>query len=261
MLTDDMAEESTRRSAHEIFQKVEENAHDELRRSSRALAFSGVAGGMGMRLTGLAVASVQYVLGQGPWQDFVALLFYPAGFIAIIIGRAQLFTENTLFPVALILSERRHIANTFRLWAVVFVSNIVGAMLFAFVTMKTGALPYEFGIRLAALGMRSVAGDGSHIFWSGVIGGWIIALMAWTVTASHWTIGQIAVTWMLTAIVGLGHFAHCIATSGEILSAVFTSQVSPGTYAHWLLFATLGNMLGGVTFVTLLNFGQVKAED
>ena len=85
--------------------------------------------------------------------------------------------------------------------------------------------------------------------------------MAWTVTASHWTIGQIAVTWMLTAIVGLGHFAHCIATSGEILSAVFTSQVSPGTYAHWLLFATLGNMLGGVTFVTLLNFGQVKAED
>ncbi len=256
-----MAEESTRRSAREIFEKVEESAADELRRSSRALAFSGVAGGMGMGLTGLAVAAVQNVIGNGPWQEFVSLMFYPLGFMAVIIGRAQLFTENTLFPVALILSERKHVVNTLRLWTVVFLSNVAGAMLFALVTMKTGALPYEMGTKLAALGMRSVGGDAAHIFWSGVIGGWIIALMAWTVTASHWTIGQIAVTWMLTSVVGLGHFAHCIATSGEILSAVFTGQVAFASYGHWLLFATLGNVLGGVTFVTLLNFGQVKPED
>ena len=256
-----MAELTTRRTAQEIFEKVAENAADELGRSSRALAFSGVAGGMGMGLTGLSVAVAQSVLGSGPWQDFASLMFFPLGFVAVIIGRAQLFTENTLFPVALVLSERKHVLNTLRLWSVVFAANIAGAMLFALVTMKTGALPYEVGIRLAALGMRSVAGSSGHIFWSGVIGGWIIALMAWTVTASHWTIGQIAVTWMLTVVVGMGHFAHCIATSGEILSAVFTNQVAVSTYGHWLLFATLGNMVGGVTFVTLLNFGQVKIED
>ena len=79
---------------------------------------------------------------------------------------------------------------------------------------------------LTGLGMKSVVGSSSHIFWSAVIGGWIIALMAWTVTASHWTIGQVMVTWMLTVVVGMGHFAHCIATSGEILSAVFTGQVA-----------------------------------
>ncbi len=252
---------TTRRTAHEIFEKVIENARDELRRSSRALAFSGVAGGMGMGLTGLSVAVAQSILGTGRWQDFASLLFYPLGFVAVIIGRAQLFTENTLFPVALILTERKHVLNTLRLWSVVFLANIAGAMLFAFVTMKTGALPFEVGARLAALGMRSVAGTSSHIFWSGVIGGWIIALMAWTVTASHWTIGQVAVTWMLTAVVGMGHFAHCIATSGEILSAVFTAQVAMGSYGHWLLFATLGNISGGVTFVTLLNFGQVKLAE
>lgn len=256
-----MAEESTRRSAHEIFEKVADNANDELQRSSRALAFSGVAGGMGMGLTGLAVATVQSLIGAEGWPEFVSLMFYPLGFVAVIIGRSQLFTENTLFPVALILHERKHVANTLRLWTVVFIANIAGAILFALVAMKTGALPYEVGIRLAALGMKSVGGSGSHIFWSGVIGGWIIALMAWTVTASHWTIGQVAVTWMLTAVVGFGKFAHCIATSGEILSAVFTGQVAIASYGHWLLFATLGNVLGGVTFVTLLNFGQVKAED
>lgn len=255
-------EESTRRSAVEIFDKVLENARDELKRSSRALAFSGIAGGMGMGLTGLAVATVQNILGTSPSAEFISLLFYPLGFVAIIIGRAQLFTENTLFPVALILKEgTRHIPNTARLWSVVFAANIVGAVLFALLTMKTGALPYELGTRLAAIGINSVAGTSSHIFWSGVIGGWMIALMAWTVTASHWTIGQVAVTWMLTAVVGLGHFSHCIATSGEILSAVMTGQVAPFGYLHWLVFATLGNAIGGVTFVTLLNFGQVHAED
>ncbi len=255
-------EESTRRSATEIFEKVTDNARDELRRSSRALAFSGLAGGMGMGLTGLAVAAVQHVLGDGRGAEFISLLFYPLGFVTVIIGRAQLFTENTLFPVALILKEGpRHIPNTARLWAVVFLANVLGAVLFAVVTMKTGALPYEFGTRLAALGMKSIGGSASHLFWSGVVGGWVIALMAWTVTASHWTVGQVAVTWMLTAVVGLGHFAHCIATSGEILSAVLTGQVPAIAYLHWLLFATLGNMLGGVTLVTLLNFGQVHAED
>ena len=52
-----------------------------------------------------------------------------------------------------------------------------------------------------------------------------------------------------------------VATPRQILSAVFTSQVAIAPYAHWLLFATLGNVAGGVTFVTLLNFGQVKTEE
>jgi formate-nitrite transporter family protein len=103
----------------------------------------------------------------------------------------------------------------------------------------------------------AVAGESVHVFWSGVIGGWIIALMAWIVSGSSWTSGKIVVIWALTVVVGMGRFAHCIASSGEILSAVFSGFVSTSAYAHWLLFATLGNIVGGTIFVTLLNFGQV----
>jgi formate/nitrite transporter FocA (FNT family) len=219
--------------------------------------FSGVAGGLGMGLTGLGVASAQAVLGAGQWQEFVSLMLYPLGFIAIIIGRQQLFTENTLYPVALILSERKHVVDTLRLWTVVFFSNIVGATIFALLAGKTLALKPEIAEKLGALGLRAVQGDASSIFWSGVIGGWLIALMAWIVTASHWTIGQVVVVWALTFVVGLGHFAHCIASSGEILTAVMRGQVAIGHYAYWLLFATIGNICGGVIFVTVLNFGQV----
>jgi formate/nitrite transporter FocA (FNT family) len=255
-----IADESTRRSAHEIFEEVESNAHQELKRSAKALVFSGIAGGLGMGLTGLGVASAEAVLGHGKWQQFVAMLLFPVGFIAVIIGRAQLFTENTLYPVALILSERKHVINTLRLWIVVFLANIFGAAAFSLLAIKTGALQAPISDALVRLGTAAVQGDASHIFWSGVIGGWLIALMAWIVTASHWTIGQVAIVWVMAFIVGIGHFAHCIASSGEILSAVWAGSVGFGHYLYWLGAATVGNIVGGVMFVTILNFGQVHSN-
>jgi formate/nitrite transporter FocA (FNT family) len=114
---------------------------------------------------------------------------------------------------------------------------------------------------LVELGLQAIQGNGAHIFWSGVIGGWIIALVAWMVTASHWTVGQIMVIWLLTFVVGIGRFAHCIASSGEILSSVFAGAASFSHYLYWLGCATSGNIVGGVMIVTLLNFGQVKAGE
>lgn len=185
---------------------------------------------------------------------------YPVGFVAVIIGRAQLFTENTLYPVVLVLDERRHPSRMLRLWVVVFSANIFGAWLFALLTAKTPALHSEVLAHLVKLGMAASTGTAIEIFWSGVIGGWIIALVAWTVTASHWTIGQLAVIYLLTFVVGIGHFAHCIASSCEILTAVEFGSVSPVSYFRWLFPATLGNICGGVFIVSLLNYGQVRAS-
>ena len=257
---DVLSDMTTRRTAHEIFTNVEKNAHDELKRTTRALAFSGLAGGFGMGLTGLGVACARALLGPGHIQEMVALLFYPLGFISVIIGRAQLFTENTLYPVALLLSEREHFFDTARLWITVFIANIFGAAIFAALAIKTPSMRGDVAHELVELGQNALMGPHSHIFWSGVVGGWIIALMAWIVSASHWTIGQVVIVWSLTVVVGMGHFAHCIASSGEILSAVFAGQIPFPSYAGWLAFATLGNITGGVTFVTLLNFGQVSDE-
>ncbi len=257
----DPGQSSVRRTAREIYEQVESNAHDELRRSPHALAFSGFAGGLSMGLTGLAVAAAMVALGDIPARNFIAYAVYPVGFIAVIIGRAQLFTENTLYPIALILTERRHFADTARLWTVVFVSNVLGACGFAAMTIRTDALNGDIYSCLVQLGLQAAQGSGSHIFWGGVIGGWIIALVAWLVTASHWTIGQIAVIWLLTFVVGIGHFAHCIASTGEIMSAVFAGAIPFSHYLFWLGLATSGNIFGGVTIVTLLNFGQVHAGE
>jgi formate/nitrite transporter FocA (FNT family) len=251
--------DTSRRSAPQILGTVSKIARDELARNSRALAFSGLAGGMTMGLTGLSVAAVQAILGKGPVQNFVAMLFYPVGFIAVIIGRAQLFTENTLYPVVLVLDERDHIRNTLRLWGVVFATNLVGAALFALLACRTGALEPKIVDALSNLGLDMVAQSTANAFWSGVIGGWLIALLAWLVSASHWTIGQIMIVWLLSFVVGIGHFSHCIASSGEILSSVVTGNLPLARFFYWLGPATAGNIVGGVFIVSLLNWGQVKA--
>ncbi|MFB3917109.1 MAG: formate/nitrite transporter family protein [Terriglobales bacterium] len=253
--------DTSRMTAHEILEGAAELGRNELKRSSKALAISGLAGGLTMGLTGMAVAIAQVTLGAGQMQEFVSYIFYPVGFIAVIIGRAQLFTENTLFPVVLILSERRHVLSTLRLWIVVFLSNSIGAAAFAVLAVLTGALRSDFASELVTLGVQSANQEMAHIFWTGVIGGWLIALVAWLVTASHWTVGQIVVVWLLTFIVGLGRFAHCIATSGEIFASVFAGAIPFGSYVRWIIPATAGNIVGGVTIVSLLNYGQVKAGE
>ncbi|HET7386250.1 MAG TPA: formate/nitrite transporter family protein [Nocardioidaceae bacterium] len=246
-----------RLTAAEIFRVAVQTGEEELRRSSAGLGLSGIAAGLGMGLTGLGSATILAVAGEDASGHLLASLLYPLGFIVVILGRAQLFTENTLFPILVILDKRRDIASTLRLWAVVFVTNILGALLFAVLAMKTPSLSEELRSALSALGRHTVEGSFGHLFWAGVLGGWIIALMAWLVTAARFSIGQIVLVYLMTFVVGAAGLAHCIAGSGEALSAALAGDVSTGTYLLWLLAATLGNTVGGVLIVSLLNYGQV----
>lgn len=258
--TSQVQQDLERPTAHQIYAQVAKNARQELKRPARALAISGFAGGITMGLTGLATAIARAELGTTGWASFVTALLYPVGFIAVILGRAQLFTENTLYPVALVLSERRHYFATLRLWAIVLVSNCIGSLAFAALAVRTDALQPKYVESLVAIGLENANHSLSSIFWSAIIGGWIIAMVAWLVSGSHSISGSMMLIWLLAFVVGLGHFAHSIASSGEILAAVLHSKLSALAYMRWLWPAVLGNITGGVGLVTMLEYGQI-AED
>ena len=251
-----------RPSAQDIYEQVANNARQELARSSVSLAISGLAGGIFMGLSALGNAIAIALLtpaGATPTNItlFIAKMFYPLGFIVVILGRSQLFTENTLYPVALVLAERRHFWRTIRLWATVLSANVLGALTFAAIASLTNALRPDFVQALAQLGLDAIHNSPSSVFWSGVMGGWIIATVAWLVSGSHSITGSVMVIWMLTFVVGLGNFAHCIATSGEVLVAILIDRAPWVAYPLWLLPAVAGNICGGVGMVTLLEYGQV----
>jgi formate/nitrite transporter FocA (FNT family) len=251
-----------RPSAQDIYEQVANNARQELGRSGVSLFISGIAGGIFMGLSGMGNALAIALLtppGQPPSQLtlFIAKMFYPLGFIAVILGRSQLFTENTLYPVALVLAEKRHLWKTIKLWGIVLAANVIGAAVFALLASYTGALTPDVVGALSWLGTEAVQRPAATVFWSGVVGGWIIATVAWLVSGSHSITGSVMIIWMLAFVVGLGHFSHCIAASGEILTAVFLEHVPKMAYPRWLLPAVAGNICGGVGMVTLLEYGQV----
>lgn len=246
-----------RPSAEDIYQQVAINARQELNRSNTALALSGFGGGAFMGLTALGTAIPAALLGISSVAHLIATIFYPLGFIVVMVGRSQLFTENTLYPVALVLAEKRYLWSTLRLWAIVLPANILGAVAFALLTAWTPSLEPRFLESLTRLGLQGLAHPASAIFWSGVIGGWMIALAAWLVSGSHSITGSVMLIWLLTYVVGAGNFAHCIASSCEILVAVATHHASVLDYVRWLIPAVSGNICGGVGLVTIIEYGQV----
>jgi formate/nitrite transporter FocA (FNT family) len=251
-----------RPSAQDIYEQVANNARQELGRSSVSLAISGFACGIFMGLSALGNAIAIALLtpaGGAPTNAalFIGKMFYPLGFIVVILGRSQLFTENTLYPVALVLAEKDHFLKTMRLWAVVLSFNVLGALAFATLATRTHALAGPSLQALAQLGLDAAHHPASAIFWSGVMGGWIIATVAWLVSGSHSITGSVMIIWMLAFVVGLGNFAHSIAAAGEVFSPILIGMAPWSTFPHWFLPAVLGNVCGGVGMVTLLEYGQV----
>jgi len=163
--------ESERLTAHEIFESAAQHAREELDRPWSALGFSGTAGGLTMGLTGLSTCLVSWILGPGIVTQIVAATVYPIGFLAVVIGRAQLFTESTMYPVVLVLSDRKYLTKTLKLWAVVYAGNWIGSMLFAMLAVKTSALPTGARDVLIQLGAEAVNHPFQNVFWSGVVAG------------------------------------------------------------------------------------------
>jgi formate/nitrite transporter FocA (FNT family) len=251
-----------RPSAQDIFEQVANNARQELGRSSTSLAISGLAGGIFMGLSALGTAIALSMLTPAGTEpsgtiQFIAKMFYPIGFIVVILGRSQLFTENTLYPVALVLAEKNHFWKTMRLWAIVLPFNVLGALSFASLASLTHALSPEITHSLGQLGLDAIHHPTATIFWSGVMGGWIIATVAWLVSGSHSITGSVMIIWLLAFVVGLGNFAHCIAASGEVFTAILTDRAPWTAFPTWFFPAVAGNICGGVGMVTLLEYGQV----
>ncbi len=243
------------KSPAEILEAVVEDGRKELRRGGTGLAFSGISAGLNISFSAIALVVIGSLTGG---IGLAALAAYPIGFLIVVLGRAELYTENTVTPVSVVLTDYSKLLNMLRLWAVVFVSNILGVIAFAFVISYGGILsPAATELLLGEVTTKMEAG-----FWEvtlkAVIGGWLVALIAWLVAAVQDTISQIFFIWMLVLLIPATGLAHCIAGSAEVLITVFAGETSWLEYlGRFLVPATLGNTIGGLVLVTLLNYGQV----
>jgi formate/nitrite transporter FocA (FNT family) len=245
-----------------VYHAIRKEGDEELERATPALAWSGLAAGLSMGFSFAAEAMLRAALPDTPWRPLISKLGYSVGFLIVVLGRQQLFTENTLTVVLPLMRRRDSLmfANVARLWATVLAANLVGAALFAAAAAQTGIFAPETREAMAALGRDALAPPIATVFLRGIVAGWLIALMVWLLPFAE--SARVWVIIILTYVVGIGAFAHVIAGSVETLFAVFSAQHSIATFAsRFFAPALLGNIIGGVSLVAALAHAQFVAGE
>ncbi|MGA9629812.1 MAG: formate/nitrite transporter family protein, partial [Candidatus Acidiferrales bacterium] len=92
--------------AHVVHETIRREGREELKRSSSALAWSGLAAGLSMGFSMVAEGLLAAYLPDREWTPLLSKLGYSVGFLIVVLGRQQLFTETTLTAVLPLLSDR-----------------------------------------------------------------------------------------------------------------------------------------------------------
>jgi formate/nitrite transporter FocA (FNT family) len=253
------ADEKSSTSAKVIHEAIRLEGTEELERPSSSIAWSGLAAGLTMGCSMLAQGLLQASLPDAPWRTLVSSFGYGLGFVFVTMGRQQLFTETTLTVMLPFLHGTHGARSLARYWSIVFVTNILATLLFA----AAATIPHLFKPdtvhAFTELGVKAVAPGFLVVLVKAVFAGWLIALMVWLlpIASSARLLVIIAVTWLIS----VAEFSHVIAGSAESAFAAMQGAIGWQDYLFgFLIPALIGNSIGGVVFVALLNHAQVKEE-
>lgn len=247
-------------SAHVVYKAILAEGESELKRPTSALAFSGFAAGLSMGFSFLAVGLLQASLPERAWAPLVAKLGYPMGFLVVILGRQQLFTENTLTAVLPLLKDKTWatFVNVVRLWLTVLLANWLGTIAFAWVVAQPWAVANDARAALHHISLEAIQPGFLATMVKGIFAGWLIALLVWLLPFAE--TGRVAVIILMTYIIALGSFTHVVAGSVDAFYLVALGERNWGEYLGDFMWPTLlGNILGGVSLVSVLNHAQVTA--
>ena len=258
-------EDAVRRSAPRaavVFEAIRYEAIEELARKNSALFWSGLAAGLSMGFSFIAEALLQSGLPDTAWRPLISKFGYSIGFMIVILGRQQLFTENTLTPVIHVLRESRLavLVDALQLWGVVLAANVLGTMIFGFGLYFADVFDAAQSAALAEVAGHAVAGGVRVTFLTAIFAGWLIALMVWLLPVAE--TARVGVIIIITYLVGLGGFSHIIAGSTLVFYALAADTITLATALGSFFLPTLiGNIIGGVALVAALNYAQVSPDE
>ncbi|GAB6404764.1 formate/nitrite transporter family protein [Pseudomonas sp. MHK4] len=243
---------------HEI---IRTQGNQELERSVAALWWSALAAGLTMGLSLMGMGLLNSRLPDGEGFKVIASFGYCAGFLAVILARQQLFTENTLTAVLPIMSKPTlgNFGRLLRLWSVVLVGNLCGTLLVAYVMLELPIFDSKTDVAFLDIGRKVMENDVSQMFAKGIISGWMIATMVWMIpsmeSAKMWIII------LITYLMALGDFTHIVVGSLEVGYLVFAGELPWKDF--WLVFAgptLVGNIVGGSFIFALISHAQIRSE-
>lgn len=234
----------------------------ELERSAAALWWSALAAGLTMGLSLMAMGLFKSRLAGIDGAHVITSLGYSAGFLAVILARQQLFTENTITAVLPVMTKftTANIYRLLRLWTIVLFGNLCGTLLVAYVMLNLPIFDANTDKAFLEIGHKVMENDVGQMFSKGIVSGWMIATMVWMIASME--SAKVAIIVLITYLMALGDFTHIVVGSAEVSYLVFAGEL--GWSDFWLVFAgpTLaGNIIGGSFIFALISHAQIRSEN
>jgi len=247
------------RVVHEV---VRQQGEEELGRPALSLLLSGLAAGLAINLSLMSELFLRQHLPDTDWAPLVYMLGYPVGYVIVVMGRLQLFTESTVtavLPVATSPSPA-NLGRLLRLWACVLAANLVGVILVS--GLMAGEVVLTLDQRQAALDIlgKLEMQEGMKTLALGIPAGFIMAALAWLLPNAKGS--EFWVIVLLTYVIALGGFSHVVTGSSQAsflwLSGSMTFVEMMGDFT---LPALAGNIIGGTGLFAVLAHGQIRSDN
>ncbi len=254
-------DDSEKLSSKDIFEVIRRDGHEELERPNVSLFWSGVAAGLMISLSVLGEAIFRTYLPETDWRYLLENVGYSLGFLVVILGRMQLFTENTITTVLPVMHNpvwamfRRLIV----LWSIVLFANVIGAFVVATAFAYGSFIPAELLPAITELSEHATGFSTSEAFQRAIPAGILVAAIVWMLPEAEGFGFFIILTF--TWLIAAGDFTHIVAGSVEMAFLMVQGMLPlDRAFLDFFLPVLFGNILGGTVIFALLAFGQVRRE-
>lgn len=253
--------EASKLSPTTIYEVIRLDGEEELRRKKMSLLWSGISAGIVISLSVLGEAIFRANLPDTPARYLVENLGYSLGFLMVIVGRMQLFTENTMTTVLPLLDKPgwKVLGQTAALWGIVLLANVIGAFIVALFYIFSGAIGDDLMVAMMELSLHAMGFAPGEAFARGIPAGVLVAAIVWMLPQVK--DAAVAIIIIFTWLIAAGDFTHIVAGSVEMAMLIVAGELNPvdGLF-DFFLPVLAGNVIGGTAIFTMLIYGQTRRD-
>ncbi|HVA23362.1 MAG TPA: formate/nitrite transporter family protein [Chloroflexota bacterium] len=252
------------RQTDQIVERAAQVGQERLDRSPADILITGFLGGVDVSLGALAAmlvvgAALQAAPGIGLYGALaLGGLVFPVGFLFVILGRSELFTENFLIPVVSVLKREETIGSLLTLWLLSLIGNLVGCATIASLINIPQAIGAPILAGYKAYSQYKLQLPPVGVLGSAILAGLIMTVLTWQVVAVRHPVGKLLIIWAAGYLVFATNVSHVVVTAAIVFADFVPLGYSVPEVLRWLGIATAGNLLGGVGFVTFFRLAQVR---
>jgi formate/nitrite transporter FocA (FNT family) len=244
-----------------LCQAVVLKGEHELGRPTASLFWSGLAAGIAISNSLVAEGALRQYLPDAPWRDLVSSFGYSVGFLIVILGRLQLFTEHTVVAVMPTVASPslQNVRKLARLWGIVFLTNQLGAFIAALCCLVFDLTSPQLTAAMLDVGRPMLERGFIDTMMQAIPAGFLMAAIAWMMVAAK--TNHFWLVLILTYVIAIGGFAHVIASAVDAYLLALVGDAPP----LWPIYgfvvpALIGNVVGGTGLFALFTFAQIKEQ-